>query len=114
MKRAFDHVRWDGLLEHFRSIGFRGQMFRLFQSYLSNSYIRVVTSFDSSDLYRFSAGIPQGAIWSPLLFNLYIRLLPSVIKHSLVVGYADNHILLMTIPTKDNHGIAADHLNMQI
>ena len=46
--------------------------------------------------------------------NLYIRLLPSVIKHSLVVGYADNHILLMTIPTKDNHGIAADHLNMHI
>jgi len=55
----------------------------------SHRYIRVVTSFDSSNLYPVSAG----AIWSPLLFNLCIRLLPSVIKHSLAVGYADDHTL---------------------
>jgi len=114
IKGAFDHVRWDGLLEHLRSIGCRGRMFRLFQSYLSDRYIRVVTSSDSSDLYRISAGVPQGAIWSPLLFNLYIRLLPSVIKHSLVVGYADDHTLLTTIPTKNNRGVAADHLNTDL
>ena len=86
-------MRWDGVLEHLRSIGCCGQMYRLFQSYFSDRYIRVVTSFDSSDLYRISMGILQGAIWSPLLFNLYIRLLPSVVKHSLVVGYADDHTL---------------------
>ena len=45
---------------------------------------------------------------------LYIRLLPSIIKHSLVVGYADDHTLLMTIPTKDICGIAADHLNADL
>ena len=43
LKGAFDHVRWDGVLEHLRSIGYRGRMFRLFQSYLSDRYIRVVT-----------------------------------------------------------------------
>ena len=36
IKGAFDHVRWDGLLEHLQSIGCCGKVFRLFQSYLSN------------------------------------------------------------------------------
>ena len=52
IKGAFDHVRWDGVLEHLRSIGCHGRMFRLFQSYLSDRYIRVVNSSDSSDLCR--------------------------------------------------------------
>lgn len=64
IKRAFDHVQWDGILEHFRSIGCRGWMHSLYQSYSPNRYIRVVNLFDSSDLYRIS----------PLLFNLYIHL----------------------------------------
>ena len=41
-----------------------------------------------------TAGVPQGAIWSPLLFNLYIRLLPSVVQFSSIIGYADDHTLL--------------------
>ena len=86
----------------------------MFQSYLSDRYIRVVTSSDSSDLCRTSAGVLQGAIWSPLLFNLYVRLLPSVIKHSLVVGYADDHTLLMTIPAKNDRVVAANHLNADL
>ena len=49
------------------------RVFHLFQSYLSNGYIKVVTPFDSSDLHPVSAGVPQGAIWLPLLFNLYIH-----------------------------------------
>ena len=80
---------------HLRSIGCCGRVFRSFKSYLSNRYIKVVTPFDSSDLHPVSAGVPQGAIWSPLLFNFYIRLLPSVPRHCLVVGYADDHTLFL-------------------
>ena len=104
-------MRWDGLSEHLRSIGCCSRVFRLFQSYLSNRYIKVVTPFDSSDLHPVSAGVPQSAIWSPLLFNLYIRLLFSVPRHCLVVGYADDHTLLTTIPHKDNCVTAAAQLN---
>jgi len=70
IKGAFDHVRWDGVLEHLRSIGHRLPWSDVpFVSVLFiRIYIRVVTSSDSSDLYRISAGIPQGAIWSPLFF----------------------------------------------
>ena len=53
-----------------------------FKLYLSNCYIRVVTPSDSSDLHPVTAGVPQGAIWSPPLFNLYIRKLLTVVEHS--------------------------------
>ena len=107
-------MRWDGLLKHLWSIGCRGRVFRLFESYLSDRYIRVVTPLDSSDLYPVSAGVPQGAIWSPSLFNLYVRLLPSVPKHCSVVGYADDHTLLTIIPNKVNRITAAVNLNADL
>ena len=97
IKGAFDSVWWRGLLAHLWSIGFRKKAFSLFESYLSSRYIRVVTPTDSSDLCPVTAGVPQGAIWSPPLFNLYIRQLPSVVRHSLIVGYADDHSLLRII-----------------
>ena len=71
----------------------------------------MVTFQDSSDLYPVTAGVPQGAIWSPPLFNLYIRQLPTVVKHSLIVGYADDHTLLRVISDKSDRLIAALQLN---
>ena len=100
IKGAFDSVWWKGLLAHLWSVGFRGKAFQLFESYLSNRYIRVVTPLDSSDLHSVTTGVPQEAIWSPPLFNLYIRKLPTVMERSLIVGYVDDHSLLKIIPDK--------------
>ena len=61
-----------------------------------------------------SAGVPQGAIWSPLFFNLYICLLPSVVNFSSVIGYADDHTLLKVIPLKSDWLRAADELNTDL
>ena len=58
IKGAFDSVWWRGLLAHLWSIGFRDRTFRLFESYLSNRYIRVVTPMDSSELCPVTAGVP--------------------------------------------------------
>ena len=103
-------MRWNGLLEHLWSIGCRGREFHLFKSYLSDQNIRVVTPLDSSAV---SAGVPRGAVWSPLLFNLYIRLLLSIPKYCLVVGSVDDHTLLTTIP-HNNGATAAVHLNADL
>ena len=47
IKGAFDSVWWKDLLAHLWSVGFRGKAFQLFESYLSNRYIRDVTPSDS-------------------------------------------------------------------
>ena len=75
IKGAFDSVWWRGLLAHLWSIGFCERAFSLFESYLLNRYIRVVTPTDSSDLCPVTASVPQGAIWSPPLFNFNYHLL---------------------------------------
>ena len=111
IKGAFDSVWWRGLLAHLWSISFRDKVFKLFQSYLSDRFVRVVTSQDSSDLYPVTPGVPQGAIWSPPLFNLCIRQLPTIVKHSLIVGYADDHTLLKIISDKSDRLTAASQLN---
>ena len=77
IKGAFDSVWWKGFLAHLWNIGFCDKAFR---SHLSNRYIQVVTPLDSTDLCCLTTGVPQGANWSPPLFNLYIyiRQLPTV------------------------------------
>ena len=71
----------------------------------------VATPIDSSDLRPVTAGVPQGAIWSSPLFNLYICQLPSVVK---IVGYVDKHSLLKIIPDKNSGIVAALHLNSDL
>ena len=47
-------------------------------------------------------------IWSPLFINLYIQLFPTVVKHCLLIGYADDHTLLKIISQKsDRYNVAA-------
>ena len=71
----------------------------------------MVTFQDSSNLYPVTAGVPQGDIWSAPLFNLYIHQLPNVVKHFMIVGYADGHILLKIIPDKSYRLTATSQLN---
>ena len=54
-----------------------------------------------SFLYPITPGVPQGGVWSPMLFNLYVRHLPSQLNSCLLVSYADDSMLLKVIPTKD-------------
>jgi len=44
------------------------------------------------------------------MFNLYIRLLPGIPQHSLIIDYADDHTLAITIPHREDRAIATAHL----
>ena len=48
------------------------------------------------------------AIWSPLLFDLYIRELPRLIRHSSIICYADDITLFQRIPRNRRVQCAAD------
>jgi len=114
IKGAFDHVCWKGFLAHLWSTRFGGDIFHLFELYLSDRYIKVVTSVDASELHSISTEVPRGAIWSLLLFNLYIQLFPTVVKHCLLIGYADENTLLKIIPQKLDCCNAAAQINVDL
>ena len=90
IRGAFDSVWWDGLLQHLWSVGLRGKAYCLLQSYLCDRRLFVVACGHTSSQLPFTAGVPQGGIWSPLLFNLYIRHFPDQVLHSVN--------MLMTLP----------------
>ena len=41
----------------------------------------------------------------------YIRLLPTVVEHCMIVGYADDHTLLKIIPDKSDRFTATSQMN---
>ena len=92
IKGAFDGVWWQGLLCHLRHIGVGGLAYQLFTSYFSERVMYVATAEGQSSTLSVSASVPQGAIWSPLLFNLYIPF------YLLLSSFLLSLDMLMTIP----------------
>ena len=76
IKKAFDRVWHDGLLCKLQSLGVSGSALQWFHSFLSNRRQRVIVGNSTSEFQPLHAGVPQGAILSPLLFLVYVNDMP--------------------------------------
>ena len=92
ISKAFDRVWHAGLLHKLKSYGISGQIFGLISSFLSNRRLRVVLDGNSSQEYPVNAGVPQGSIFGPTLFLLYINDLPDDVTCNIAI-YADDTFL---------------------
>ena len=94
LKKAFDTVNHNILLEKLNYYGIRGKSNEWFKSYLTDrSQFVSINGFDSKIL-KTNIGVPQGSVLGPLLFLIYINDLNTAIKHSLVHHFADDTNLL--------------------
>ena len=91
---AFDKVWWKALLANLGHCGMSGKALSLLKSYLSNRKFKVVANGVASALKSYYAGVPQGGIWSPKLWNFHIRELVNVVTKCLLFKYADDSALM--------------------
>ena len=111
IRGAFDSVWWNGLLQHLWSVGMRGKAYCLLCSYLCDRTLFVVAHGDTSSQRPFRAGVLQGGICSPILFNLYIGHISVQVLNCDLFQYADDSTLIKVIPLKSDRTAAADEMS---
>ena len=73
LSKAFDTINHDLLLAKLKTYGFSKQTLSFMCRYLKNTRQRVQINNKFSSLKEVIAGVPQGSIDGPLLFNLFIN-----------------------------------------
>jgi hypothetical protein len=89
LSNAFDRVWHTGLLYKLSQCGVHGALLRWLRAYLTDRSFCVQFEGQMSSSRKIKSGVPQGAILSPLLFNITKRDLPAVLRvHT--ADYADD------------------------
>ena len=95
LAQAYDCVWHDGLLFKLMSVNCDVRTLLWLRSYLRGRSVRVRVGTLLSDSRPLLCGLPQGAVLSPLLFNVMLSDLPSS-PHVRVISYADDISLVCT------------------
>lgn len=78
LKGAFDRVWRHGLMYKIARIGISGNMLKWLESYLEDRNITVSVNGHLSNKLILDAGVPQGAVLSPILFNIMCSDIPHI------------------------------------
>ena len=93
--RAFDTVWHDGLIAKLYKYKFNPSIVRLIQSYLQNRQFVVSVGSAISSARPLRAGLPQGSVVSPVLYNLYTADFPKS-ENTQLYAYADDLAIIAT------------------
>jgi hypothetical protein len=100
-KALFDSVNHDILLNKLKAIGLSPSAVSLFRSYLSHKFQAVRINSTLSDALPVAYGVPQGSVLGALLFNIYVKDLPTVMKSCKSECYVDHSKLLLSFAVSD-------------
>lgn len=93
LKKAFDTVSHEILLEKLANLGITGSAYSMFKSYLSNRSQIVKMGDCKSKSKHVTFGVPQGSILGPMLFLIYINSINEIGLNGNVTLYADDTCL---------------------
>ena len=108
LSKAFDTLNHDLLLAKLGAYGFSENSIGYIQSYLDNRLQRTNVNNNFSLWKDIFAGVPQGSILGPLLFNIYINDIFLFVDNAQLCNYADDTTLYSI---QENHKTNRDILN---
>jgi len=94
LKSAYDKIWHTGLLYKLAKCGIEGNMYKWLYSYLSDRSSNVRVGESLSEPMQCTSGVPQGAVLSPILFNIMLADMPVDPKIKLYT-YADDITFLI-------------------
>ena len=89
ISKAFDKFWHKGSIFKLKSYGVDGSLLKLMENYLTCRQQRVFLNSQTSSWKNILAGVPQGSLFGPLLFLIYINDLPNGIE-SICKIFADD------------------------
>ena len=100
--KAFDRIQHQRMIAELHACGIGGTVLQWFASYLSDRYQQVICgSSAKASPSVCTRGVPQGSVLGPVLFTIYVRNVPSILKCSQTLQYADDLCLsLASLPTQ--------------
>lgn len=93
IEKAFDRVWIKGLLFKLIKINTPSHIIKIIDSYLNNRHFSIVVNNTFSTYRKTLAGVVQGSILGPVLFNLYVNDFPKYQSNALCM-YADDTAIL--------------------
>ena len=92
LSKAFDCLSHELIIAKLNAYRFNLAALKLVQSYLSKRRQRFKINQSYSSLEEILSGVPQGSIFGPILFNIFLSDLFLVVKDVNFVSYADDII----------------------
>ena len=102
---AFDRVWHSGLSTKLRSLGVCGGLLQLLQDYLRDRHLCVAVNGQSSQDHPICAGVPQGSVLGPILWNVFFNDLLQLIPEA--QAYADDCTLTFPCDSTDHRATVA-------
>ena len=93
LSKAFDCIPHDLLIAKLNSYGFEKPALEYIYSYLKGRRQAVKINGTLSRFMTILAGVPQGSILGPILFNIFINDFYYIFKEANLHGFADDHTL---------------------